>query len=49
MAVGGMQRQAIDIPELVDFFKRLSRKCGLTFKRMQHNPFQQITETHVLQ
>ena len=43
-----MQRQAVNVPELLDLFQGLRRECGLTFKSMQNNPLEQIAQAHIL-
>ena len=48
MAIGGMQRQAVDVPELLDLFRCLRRECGLAFKSMQNNPLEQVAQAHIL-
>src|SRR6202051_3655228 len=49
VAVRGMQRQTVNIPELLNLFEGLGGKRRLTFKSMQYNAFQQIAQSHVLQ
>jgi L-glyceraldehyde 3-phosphate reductase len=48
MAVGGVERQAINIPELLNLFQGLRGKRRLTLKRMEHDSLQQVTQCHVL-
>jgi hypothetical protein len=49
MAVGGAQRQAIDLPDLRDFFQGLRRKRRPTFESMKDNALKQVAETHIFQ
>src|ERR1700689_3023807 len=49
MAIRGMQSQAVDTSELLDLLQRLCRERRLAFKGMEHNPFEQISQRHVLQ
>jgi hypothetical protein len=37
------------VPELLDLLQRLWGERRLAFKCMEHNPFEQITQAHVLQ
>jgi hypothetical protein len=49
MAVGGAQRQAIDLFDLVDFLQGLRRERRPTFESMKDNSLKQVAQTHIFQ
>ncbi len=49
MAVGCVQRHAIDTPELLDFLQGPRGERGLAFEGMEHDSLKQVTQTHILQ
>jgi hypothetical protein len=49
MTVGGAQRQAIYLFDLLDFFKGLRGERGPTFESMKDNSLKQVAQTHIFQ
>jgi hypothetical protein len=49
MAVGGAQRQAIDLFDLLNFLQGLGGERRLTFESMKDHSLKQVAQTHISQ